>query len=342
MSRYYGFPEYVSVGQKRAKAEKTLARLRKIDPNINPITLEGTKLVYTWWGKAWNKNLENYADYASRIGRGRSYLRHGAVLDLQIQPGLVTGLVQGSQTKPYSIEIKIAALKPKAWQAIKDACEGELASLQELLEGKFPKNLTELFTAQQTGLFPSPAEIKFDCSCPDWASMCKHVAAVLFGIGCRLDSEPALFFKLRKVDMNELITETVKQQSDKLLHKAKGKSSRIMADADLAGVFDLDISSDEVNGTEPAQDNRVKRSKGPSPVKQKKAVVEPAKKKVKPPVKKAGPKKADQQAVKKTVKQAKKPADKPVKKTVNNKKASKEVKKNAKKETGKNTRKKTR
>ena len=155
--------------------------------------IEGTAIARTWWGKAWNKNLESYADYHNRIGRGRSYVRHGAVLDLQIGSGLVESLVQGSRSRPYSVTIRIKAMGKKNWEEIKTASQGKLDSLQELLAGKFPKGLGEIFTTQGKGLFPSPKEIDFDCSCPDWASMCKHVAATLYGIGARLDQDPELF-----------------------------------------------------------------------------------------------------------------------------------------------------
>ncbi|MBW2612824.1 MAG: hypothetical protein JRE12_10775, partial [Deltaproteobacteria bacterium] len=112
------FARYVSVGEKRAKALKKLKQLRKKNPNIEPVVVEGRTLAKTWWGKAWNNNLERYADYANRIGRGRSYIRHRAVLDLQIEPGKVTALVQGSRAKPYSVSIKIRKLSKKTWREI--------------------------------------------------------------------------------------------------------------------------------------------------------------------------------------------------------------------------------
>ena len=176
---YWGYPRYVSVAEKRAKAARKLKQLRKKNPAIQPIVLEGSAIAKTWWGKSWNLNLERYADYSNRIGRGRSYVRHGAVLDLQISAGQVNSLVQGSRAKPYSVTIKIKGITKTIWKTMKAACAGKLDSLPELLRGKFPKALGEVFTAQGRGLFPSPQEIDFDCSCPDWAYMCKHVAATL-------------------------------------------------------------------------------------------------------------------------------------------------------------------
>ena len=238
---YWGYAPYVTVAKKRAKAEKKLKALRKKNPDIKPVSIEGSAIARTWWGKSWNRNLEEYADYSNRIGRGRSYVRHRAVLDLQIGPGKVESLVQGTRSKPYSVSIKIKPINKKTWQDIKAASEGKLDSLQELLSGKFPKKLGETFTIQGKGLFPSPKEIDFSCSCPDWAYMCKHVAATLYGIGARLDNEPDLFFKLRKVKMKDLITQAVQGKTRKLLQKAKKKTGRVIAEADVADVFGIDM-----------------------------------------------------------------------------------------------------
>lgn len=240
---YYGYPRYVSVGEKRARARRKLEQLRKKHPDIRPVVIEGNPLVRTWWGKAWNSNLSKYADYANRVGRGRSYLRHGAVLDLQIRPGRVSSLVQGSRGNPYKITIEIKPTSRSIWKKIRAACEGQVASLQELLEGRFPKGLTELFTAKGSGLFPSPKEIEFTCSCPDWAYMCKHVAATLYGIGTRLDEDPSLFFVLRKLNMEDLITQAVRDKSARLLKQAKKKTSRVIDDADLGDVFGIELGA---------------------------------------------------------------------------------------------------
>jgi uncharacterized Zn finger protein len=238
---YWGYPRYVSVGEKRAKAERKLKQLRKKNPAIHPIVIAGSAIAKTWWGKSWNLNLERYADYSNRIGRGRSYVRHGAVLDLLITPGQVKSLVQGSRAKPYSVIIKIKGIGKNIWKNMKAACAGKLDSLPALLAGQFPKALGEIFTVRGEGLFPSPKEIEFDCSCPDWAYMCKHVAATLYGIGARLDEDPGLFFKLRKVKVDDVIRQTVKDQSDKLLKKAEKASARTIAESDISGMFGIDM-----------------------------------------------------------------------------------------------------
>jgi uncharacterized Zn finger protein len=238
---YWGYPRYVPVGKKRAKAAKKLKQLKKKNPAIKPIIIEGGTIARTWWGKSWNHNLERYADYSNRIGRGRSYVRHGAVLDLQISPRRVESLVQGTRSKPYTVIINIKGIKKKIWQNMKTACAGKLDSLPELLAGKFPKTLGEIFTIRGQGLFPSPEEIEFNCSCPDWAYMCKHVAATLYGIGARLDDSPSLFFKLRKVNIDDLIQQAITDQSYKLLKKAEKTSGRMIAESDLSGMFGIDM-----------------------------------------------------------------------------------------------------
>ena len=238
---YGGYYEYVSAAEKRARSRKAAEKLKKENPGIHPIVVNGSRLASTWWGKAWNKNLESYADYENRIGRGRSYVRQGAVLHLDIKPGKVEALVQGSARKPYEIHIDIGPLNVAKWEHILSTCEGKLDSLQELLQGKFPKALEELFTSQKQGLFPSPKEIQLRCSCPDYAVMCKHVAAALYGVGTRLDEDPSLFFVLREVSMDALIEKAIQKKAEKLLEKSGTRSRRIMEDKDVSGLFGIDM-----------------------------------------------------------------------------------------------------
>src|SRR6056297_1062834 len=202
---YFGYRKYVPVTEKKAKATKSFEKLKKKNPDINPIIIKGRKLAKTWWGKAWNKNLESYSDYSNRLPRGRSYARHRAILDLKITSEKITAMVHGSMSNPYEVNIIIKPLAKETWKTISKACQGKIDSLEDLLEGKFPEELADIFTAQGNGLFPAPQEISFDCSCPDYADMCKHVAAVLYGTGSRLDKDPTLFFTLRNVNIDELV-----------------------------------------------------------------------------------------------------------------------------------------
>ena len=240
----WSFPRYVAKAEKQARAAKKLEKLKK-KKDVAPVIIQGSAIARTWWGKSWNRNLEQYADYSNRIGRGRSYVRHGAVLDLQINAGEIKALVQGSRSKPYEILIKIEKLGKNTWQQVSSSCIGMLDSVSELLAEDFPKELGELFLHRDSGLFPAPKEIAFECSCPDWASMCKHVAATLYGVGARLDDDATLFFTLRGVDMTDLITRTASAKAENLLEKAAKKSSRIIDDMDLSTLFGIELTDIE-------------------------------------------------------------------------------------------------
>lgn len=239
------FPPYVTVAEKAARAERKRRQLEKKGHRLDPVCLQGRTIARSWWGQAWCRNLESYADYSNRIGRGRSYLRCGAVLDLKIEETRVTGLVQGSASEPYRVVIRIAALAETAWQRIRSDCAGKIDSLQALLAGKFPEDLGNLFTVQKSGLFPSPAEIKFDCSCPDWASMCKHVAAVLYGVGARLDHAPELFFVLRGVDVDELVGGAVEATARRFIDQQPAEGARIIAEDRLSDLFGITFGAGE-------------------------------------------------------------------------------------------------
>jgi len=236
---YFEYGEYVSVSEKKAMADASIEKLKKKNPDIQPILIEGRALVKNWWGKAWNKNLESYADYTNRIKRGRSYVRNHAVVDLKIDKGMVTGMVQGSRKKPYKIKINIDPLSDKRWEQIGKLCNSRIESIEKLIQGKFPEELKETFTDRKYGLFPSPKEIHFQCSCPDWATMCKHIAAVLYGIGSRLDNDPLLFFLLRGVDVKHLIKKTVDEKVNTMLKNTNIKSGREINSDKIQDIFGL-------------------------------------------------------------------------------------------------------
>lgn len=243
---YYGFPKYVSVAEKRAKAEKKLKQLKRKHPDISPVVIQGKALASSWWGKAWNQNLEGYADFANRLGRGRSYVRHGAVLDLKVEAGKVTALVIGSEPYPYKVSVRIRAISVPNWLALKEAAVGTMDSVQDLMAGRMPKAVGELLTQKGKGLFPTPKEISFTCSCPDSASMCKHVAACLYGVGARLDEDPSLLFLLRKVELQELITEKMTRARGTLRRKAVKKTDKALKKTEgLSELFGIDLGDGE-------------------------------------------------------------------------------------------------
>ncbi len=233
----WGYSEYVPVAKKRAKAEKQIAKLRNKNPNISPVVIEGKKIAVSWWGIAWNKNLERYADYDNRIGRGSAYVKNGFVIDLQISEGNITSLVMGSDSAPYKIQIEIKTLSSEAISNLVERCNTKAGSLSELLEGSFPNELAEIFFSENGGLFPTPKEIKMKCSCYDFADMCKHVAATLYGVGARLDSDPMLFFTLRGINIDELIKKSADEKVKDMLKNAGNKSKRIISDDEVGRLF---------------------------------------------------------------------------------------------------------
>lgn len=241
MSFYGGFPAYVPVAERKKRAEESVKKLKKKNPDISPVVIEGRTIAKTWWGKSWNRNLESYADYANRISRGRSYVKNGAVLDLKITEGTINSLVQGSGSRPYKVDISIKALPKSIWEDIINQCLGKIESIEELIEGKFPKALADLFIVKGKGLFPAPHEIDLSCSCPDYATMCKHVAAVLYGVSARLDDKPELFFLLRKVNINDLISEAINKKTQTLLEKSKAKGRRVIEETDMFDMFGIDM-----------------------------------------------------------------------------------------------------
>lgn len=241
---YYGFAPYVSAAERKRTAQRESEKLRRQGMTILPVTIEGRKIARTFWGKAWCDNLESYMDYANRLPRGRTYVRNGSVMHLEIKPGLIEALVSGSSI--YKVRIAINAAETKRWQALCLECAGSIGSVVELLQGNFSDHVMGVITRKQTGLFPSPTEIRLSCSCPDSATMCKHVAAVLYGVGSRLDAQPELLFTLRSVDHEELITKAADASQ---LSTTSGSEAEL-AESELGSVFGIDIEqiSDQSTG----------------------------------------------------------------------------------------------
>jgi uncharacterized Zn finger protein len=232
---WFAFRPYVPVARKRADAQKTIAALGKTE-KLSPVVIAGRKIARSWWGASWCANLERYADYAYRIERGRSYVRNGQVIDLSVAEGKVTARVLGSEL--YCVEIGIDGLSRKTWKKVAEQAGRRIGSLAELVEGKFPQELGEIFMRQGDGLFPSPREIHMQCSCPDYAVMCKHVAAALYGIGARLDDDPLLFFKLRAIPFETLLKKSVDEKMKSLLKNAHRKTDRVLK-GDIVRIFGL-------------------------------------------------------------------------------------------------------
>jgi uncharacterized Zn finger protein len=243
---YYGFRPYVPVAKRRAIAAREIENLKKKGRTISPVVIEGRTIVRTFWGKAWCENLERYSDYENRLPRGRTYVRNGSIVDLQIGRGQVQAMVSGSEL--YSVMIEIDTISKARWAEICMDCLGSVGSLVELLQGKLSKNVMERVCRKGDGLFPSPREIKLKCSCPDWAGMCKHTSAVLYGVGARLDAEPFFLFALRGVDRSELIAGA---GVDLPMTQTEVAAERVLAQDDVAALFGIEIElTPSKSGTE--------------------------------------------------------------------------------------------
>jgi len=258
MSRYReGWAPYVPVSERRRKAAREVEKLRKKGAVIMPVKIDGRHIALTFWGKAWCDNLESYRDYQNRLERGRTYVRNGSVVDLQIAPREVTAMVSGSSL--YRVRVSVGEVVKAHWTSICADCSGAIDSLVELLQGRFSKGVMERICRQGTGLFPKPSEIRFSCSCPDHASMCKHVAAVLYGVGARLDAKPELLFRLRAVNENDLLTDIGQVLP---MSKREPGSGKVLETDDIAALFGLDMAgaatSVSVGGDAPAADRNAK------------------------------------------------------------------------------------
>jgi uncharacterized Zn finger protein len=262
---YFAWQPYVSVAEKRRRAERKLAKLRKRGQSVAPVAIDGRTIAKSFWGRSWCTNLERYSDYENRLPRGRSYVRNGSVLDLQIAKGEVAAMVAGSEL--YKIKITIAPVTRARWKSICRDCAGTVDSLVELLQGRLAKGVMDRVCRKGAGLFPSPREIKLSCSCPDWADMCKHVAAALYGVGARLDEKPQLLFVLRGVDENELLAIA---GQDVALSKAAPAAGKVLDDSDVAALFGLEMAETANSDTpippiskRPQQSKSLKVSKAP-------------------------------------------------------------------------------
>jgi uncharacterized Zn finger protein len=241
MSRSFGgWAPYVPVAARRRKAEREMEKLRKKGALLSPVKIEGRQIAGTFWGKAWCSNLESYRDYENRLPRGRTYVRNGSVVDLQIAPREITAIVSGS--KIYKVKVSVGDVGPARWKALCADCSGGIDSLVELLQGRFSEGVMERICRQDTGLFPRPSEIRFTCSCSDYASMCKHIAAVLYGVGARLDERPELLFRLRAVDETELLSNL---GSALPYTQMKRDTAQTLIANDVAALFGLEMEESE-------------------------------------------------------------------------------------------------
>lgn len=237
----FGWKPYVSVAKRRTQAAGKMNTLKKKGLDIQPIEIAGRKIAHTFWGQSWCTHLEAFSDYANRLPRGRTYVRNGSVCHLLISSGEIKAIVSGSEL--YDVKIKIDMLPASKWSSVKERCSGQIGSLLELLQGRLSNSVMAVVTHRIDGLFPAPSEIRLDCSCPDWATMCKHVAAVLYGVGARLDERPELLFLLRGVDHEELISADAAAALTST-DSAKQKGRRRIATGELEDIFGIEIQAE--------------------------------------------------------------------------------------------------
>ncbi|MCD8293743.1 MAG: SWIM zinc finger family protein [Clostridia bacterium] len=232
---YYSQP---SAEELETNSELTRRRAAKKGTVLEPVIIQGRNITKNWWGNAWCRNLEKYADYANRLDRGKRYLRSGTVLDLKIDKGKVMAKVQGSRRTPYKVEVHISPLPEEKCQRIISRCEKKIQNIEDLMLGNIPQEMQDIILGKD-GLFPTPQEISVSCTCPDWAVMCKHVAAVLYGIGARLDEKPLLFFELRGIDPDSFVQAAIDSKVDEMLANESKPSPRIIDDEDAWKLFGL-------------------------------------------------------------------------------------------------------
>ncbi|MDR2352598.1 MAG: SWIM zinc finger family protein [Deltaproteobacteria bacterium] len=238
-SRYSGYRNFFWYKpRKRGDHKVALEKYRKILGELEPVSVQGRKIATTFWGKAWCDHFESMADYENRLPRGRTYVRGGAVNHLKLSPGNISALVSG--TDLYEVKVEISPLPQKNWETIKNYCHGKISTMVDLLMGKFSPEVMEVVCDPKEGLFPNPGEIKFTCSCPDSAILCKHVAAVFYGVGNRLDTSPELLFIMRQVDPLELLT----IKAGDLLDKDHPKDDELFMD-DLGALFGVELDFEE-------------------------------------------------------------------------------------------------
>ncbi len=251
---WWSYTRKPSAHARRQKLAREARRFAREGRQMSPVAIDGRTIARSFWGKAWCTNLESYRDFENRLPRGRTYVRSGAVLDLKIAAGKITALVCG--TDLYHVTIAVKPLVPAHWDRIKTQCAGNVGSIIELLEGRLSERVMQIITHRDDGLFPKPAEIQMECSCPDWATMCKHVAAVMYGVGARLDREPELLFTLRNIDHAELIA-----QAADLTVTRKTAGRKTLADDVLGDVFGIDLEAAPLPATAQLQPGKSRSRK---------------------------------------------------------------------------------
>jgi uncharacterized Zn finger protein len=251
-----GFRPYVPSAQRKGRAALEAIRARERGEIFDPVRVAGRSMSSTSWGHAWCKHIESFRDYENRLPRGRTYARNGSVLHLELRPGEIEAKVMGSEL--YELRIEIDPCAQAVWTRVRRRCAGGIGSLIELLEGRISSEVMAAMTSERDGLLPDLKQVRMSCSCPDWAALCKHLAAVLYGVGARLDERPELLFVLRGVDPAELVDRAA----------LPGQTSGVPAgtrtiERDLSGVFGIELDEEPAAPSDAREDrSRTKKRAG--------------------------------------------------------------------------------
>jgi uncharacterized Zn finger protein len=221
-----------SVKDLRQRAAFFAKKLGDEGVRLTPVKSAKKSISSSFWGQAWNRNLNHYSMFANQLAPGRTFLRNGAVIDLCVEKGTIRGLVAAQSL--CEVAVKARPVDTARWARLVERCSGSVRSLTDLMSGKLPEETLAAITDESAGLFPEPEEITFSCSCPDWTDVCVHVAAVLYGFSLRLDEEPALLFTLRSTDPADLISSA----TDKFVSDVAAVSDP-MVESDMHQLEDL-------------------------------------------------------------------------------------------------------
>ena len=161
----------------------------------------------TWWGKTWIGALERLGViWENRLPRGRTYARKGMVLNCDIQPGLITARVAGTRETPYKIKIKVKEFTKETKEKIFQILRQRPLLVSSILNLTLPENIVEIFKDHGIDLLPTTEEeFDTDCTCPDWANPCKHIAAVFYVLAEVIDNDPFVLFTLRGIPKEEFL-----------------------------------------------------------------------------------------------------------------------------------------
>jgi uncharacterized Zn finger protein len=236
MDEFGEFPGYTSVKSIAKMAAKAANELRAQGYQLDPVMLtsKGPKgLATSTWGRAWCRHLETYADSLPLLPRGRSLLRNGSVIDLNVETAVIDAKVCADRV--YHVTIKTHVCPEETWHSIKQFAAGSVASITELLQGRIPAALMAALTEPERGILPTPDAIRFSCDCPQWADFCEHCAAALYGVGVRLDERPELLFTLVGVDPEEIIASSISSAT------AAASPDQALKQDDLGDLFGIDL-----------------------------------------------------------------------------------------------------